>query len=402
MQARAAIVAILLAAAPVIASSDVRGDFTLSEAEKIELRPICADQTARDKVVAEQIANGGEHGRLTAKWDMDIDCEQLDLPSDPLHDTADLADEASHNNWIYDARWSPDGKMIVTTGRDRTVRIWDVATGKTIWRIDIGGIVRNARFIDDGRAIIVTADAHPIPRVFDVASGEPVSEVPYVDPNPSAYGGPFVEASASGLLVLGVDGGDVSVYDLKAKAERYRLKGVANHCPSVAISDAAGLLAITFKGTDNARVQVVKLATGEPVWAVEFKGVRQSAGPIALSRDGTRLAVSVAGSAHIYDVADKRLITSFLTTPYFNSGTYAFTADGKGLVSCFKHAMLFDIASGTRVHHFGPFLDLCHSVDVSPDGKYLATGHIGSDARIWEVETGTFYRRLGKNVHPPS
>ena len=114
MQARAAIVAILLAAAPVIASSDVRGDFTLSEAEKIELRPICADQTARDKVVAEQIANGGEHGRLTAKWDMDIDCEQLDLPSDPLHDTADLADEASHNNWIYDARWSPDGKMIVT------------------------------------------------------------------------------------------------------------------------------------------------------------------------------------------------------------------------------------------------------------------------------------------------
>jgi WD40 repeat protein len=64
--------------------------------------------------------------------------------------------------------------------------------------------------------------------------------------------------------------------------------------------------------------------------------------------------------------------------------------------------MLFDIASGTRVHHFGPFLDLCHSVDVSPDGKYLATGHIGSDARIWEVETGTFYRRLGKNVHPPS
>ena len=63
MQARAAIVAILLAAAPVIASSDVRGDFTLSEAEKIELRPICADQTARDTVVAEQIANGGEHGR---------------------------------------------------------------------------------------------------------------------------------------------------------------------------------------------------------------------------------------------------------------------------------------------------------------------------------------------------
>jgi hypothetical protein len=26
---------------------------------------------------------------------------------------------------------------------------------------------------------------------------------------------------------------------------------------------------------------------------------------------------------------------------------------------------------------------------------------MGSDGRIWDVETGTFFRRLGKNVHPP-
>ena len=36
---------------------------------------------------------------------------------------------------------------------------------------------------------------------------------------------------------------------------------------------------------------------------------------------------------------------------------------------------------------------------LSPDGKYLVTGHmLRSDGRIWEIDTGTFYRRLGKDV----
>ena len=207
MQPRTAIAA-LLASTFTIVSSDLRGGFTLTEAEKKTLRPICADQGARDKVVAQQIKNGGEYERIAAKADLDIACEQLDLPETPVHDAADLADAAGHSNWIYDARWSPDGKTIVTAGRDKSVRIWDVDTGKTIRRIDIGrlapfkqstdhGIVRKARFIDGGRAIVVTADAHPV-RVFDVATGEAIAEVPYRNPDP-----PFIETSASGLVVLG-------------------------------------------------------------------------------------------------------------------------------------------------------------------------------------------------------
>jgi hypothetical protein len=71
---------------------------TLSEAENNKLRPICADRTARNKVVAEQIRNGGEYERITAKWDMDIVCEQLDLPITSIHHTADFAAAESHSN----------------------------------------------------------------------------------------------------------------------------------------------------------------------------------------------------------------------------------------------------------------------------------------------------------------
>ena len=418
MQVRASTIAILLALAAAVLATDgpVRADekpaVDREAAAKAQLRPICANQAARDKLVAEMIKRGGEYERATAKWDLDIACEQIDLPANPVHDTADPSDGASHTNWIYDARWSPDGKLIATAGRDGSVRLWDVATGKTVRKIDITrlptrmksdnpGHVRAARFLGDGRSLVVAADTHPV-RIFDVKSGEQVAEVSYTQPDPTSAMPPFIATTAKGLVVLGGYGGDLVVYDTKAKAERYRLPAIANHFPMFAVSETGGLLATTTPGENrSAFVQLRKLETAEPVWETEAEGDR-SAYSMAFSRDGRQLAVAVHGQVYVYATADKKLIKKVSVYPTFGSFEVAFTADGQKLLIGQRHAQLWDIATGKRVHHFGPFSDLCHSLDVSPDGRYLVTGHIGSDGRIWEIATGTFHRRLGKNVRPPA
>ena len=74
--------------------------------------------------------------------------------------TGDKADLRGHTEQILAAAFSPDDATIATAGEDRTIRIWDVATGALIAVLQGGhnDTIRALRFRADGTLVSVASD----------------------------------------------------------------------------------------------------------------------------------------------------------------------------------------------------------------------------------------------------
>ena len=341
-------------------------------------------------------------------WEFQTVCARIDLPEKPVHDAADPAQAASHSDWGQDARYSRDGRIIVSASRDGTVRVWDVESGKSLRRIVAAepyqwsgrtqkAIVRQIAFVGDGNQVAAASDGNPI-RLIEIATGDvKATFAAPIDLHPAKSAG-----TSAGVLFAGGVRGEVEAIDVATKAVRYRLTGHQKEgATAIAVSEKAGLVATgaTAAG-DVARVQLWRLGNGEKIGEFVAQGDRRPHA-LSFSRDGSQLAIVVGGNVQVYSVSDRRVTQTIMVHPMFSAFDAAFTADGKGLISCQSHAVLWDIASGKRVRDFGPFTDACHSVDVSPDGRFVAATSFASDVKIWEIATGAFHRRLGIDVKPP-
>ncbi len=76
-----------------------------------------------------------------------------------------------HQGDVYHAEFSPDGKVLATSGQDRTVRLWDVATGETR-RILTGHShdVNWVTFAPDGRTLATASEDQTV-KLWDAATG---------------------------------------------------------------------------------------------------------------------------------------------------------------------------------------------------------------------------------------
>jgi WD40 repeat protein/predicted Ser/Thr protein kinase len=252
-----------------------------------------------------------------------------------------------HAGPVSSVAFAPDGKMMASGSYDRTVRLWDTATGRELATLR-------------GHTEAVTCVAFS----------------------------PDGKALASG----GLDA-TVRLWDVAARREQAILKGHTGAITAAAFGPRGPLLATS---SQDGTTRLWDPATKE-VRSV-LKGHRGAVLCLAFAPDGKELATGGADrTVKLWRAADGQELAP-LPGPVGDVSCLAFSADGKVLATgqlWEKTVKLWSVGTRTlqrTIHgHRGPgHLHRIHSLAFAPHGTTLATGGGDPAVKLWDVSTRSF------------
>ncbi|MEG4326884.1 serine/threonine-protein kinase [Microcoleus sp. herbarium5] len=282
-----------------------------------------------------------------------------------------------HSKWVQSVAISPDGQTLVSGSEDRTIKIWNLATGNLIRTLSGHSIwVRSVAISPDGQTLVSGGGDKTI-TIWNLATGNLIGTLSGHSDSVSS-----VAISPDGqTLVSGSEDKTIKIWNLAAGNLIRTLSGHSNSVLSVAISPDGQTL---VSGSEDNTIKIWNLATGN---LIRTSGHSDSVLSVAISPDGQTL---VSGSwdktIKIWNLATGNLIrTSGHSDPVWS---VAISPDGQTLVSSGsvdKTIKIWNLATGNLIRTLSGHSNDVISVAISPDGQTLVSGSFDDTIKIWRV-----------------
>ncbi|MHC5773761.1 protein kinase domain-containing protein [Nostoc sp.] len=290
-----------------------------------------------------------------------------------------------HESSVLSVAISPDGKTIASSGGDRTIKLWNLATGKQISLLKGHSQQVNVVAISpDGKTLVSGSDDKTI-KIWNLATRKLIRTLSGHSDSVHA----LAISADSETLVSGSDDNTIKIWDLATGEQIRTLLGHTFWVRSVAISPDAMILA---SGSFDKTIKIWNLTKGYSIRTLE--GNSQTVTAVAISPDGKTLA---SASRDVYDGQRLRtiklwnLVTGKEIRTLAGHGntitSIAFSADGKIIASGSRDRTikLWNPATGEEILTLTGHTNTVTSVTFSPDSKTLVSCSEDSTIKIWRL-----------------
>ena len=308
-----------------------------------------------------------------------------------------------HESQIYDLAFSNDGQLALSTSEDGTVRVWSMG-GSDVQQTTLGFSAIGVAVSPDGSALAISSWG-PNVELWNVATNEPLQTLSGAT---GILGPGAVDFSADGRYVVGgsgdffqeSDASSVVVWELATGKMVCNFQEHVTEARTVAFSPDSKTLLSGSMGSEGegdlilwntATCDIVhRLPTDDNVAGVDF------------STDGHYgLSSSNTGQMTLWDLATGKAVRVFeVPGDYFLDAAFG-PRDETVLASAISGIIVqWDRETGEEINRFIGHDGGAWAIDVSEDGRWLASSDDAGLVILWDLASGAPLRRHHVHTSP--